>query len=105
MPAIHLSAEKFDAVISSDQLVLVDFWAAWCRPCQMMGPIMDELADEFEGRAIVAKMNVDDCKQICSRFGITSIPNFKMFKNGVEVANLVGAVPKETIKNLLEKNI
>lgn len=103
MPAIHLSAEKFDTVIGSDQLVLVDFWAAWCRPCQMMGPIMDELADEFDGRAIVAKMNVDDCKEICTRLG--SIPNFKMFKNGVEVGNLVGAVPKETIKNLLEKNI
>lgn len=105
MPAIHLTAENFDTAITSGQLVFVDFWASWCRPCQMMGPIMDELAEDYAGRVMIAKINVDDCKEICARFGITNIPNFKLFKNGVEVGNLVGAVPKETIKKLLEKNL
>ena len=103
MPAIHLTADNFDSAISSGQLVLVDFWATWCRPCQMMGPIMDQLAEDYQGRVLIAKINADECKEICTRFGITNIPNFKLFKNGVEVGNVVGAVPKDTIKNLLEK--
>lgn len=105
MPAIHITAQNFDTVISSGQLVLVDFWATWCRPCQMMGPIMDQLAEDYEGRAIIAKINVDECRKICTRFGITNIPNFKLFKNGVEVGNLVGAVPLNTVKNVLDKNL
>lgn len=105
MPAIHLTADNFDSAISSGQLVLVDFWATWCRPCQMMGPIMDQLAEDYEGRAIIAKINVDECREICTRFGITNIPNFKLFKNGVEVGNLVGAVPLNTVKNVLDKNL
>lgn len=105
MPAIHITAQNFDTVISSGQLVLVDFWATWCRPCQMMGPIMDQLAEDYEGRAIIAKINVDECREICTRFGITNIPNFKLFKNGVEVGNLVGAVPLNTVKNILDKNL
>ena len=105
MPAIHLSEEKFDAAIASGQPVLVDFWATWCRPCQMMGPVVDELADEYAGQAIVAKMDVDQCNAICARYGITNIPNFKVPKIGVEVGNLVGAVPKNTLKALLDRNL
>lgn len=107
MPAIHLTADKFDEVITSGQLVFVDFWATWCRPCLMMGPIVDEIAEEYNGRAIIAKMNVDDegVKTICARYGITNIPNMKLFKNGVEVNNVVGAVPKATLKAVIDKNI
>ena len=105
MPAIHITAQNFDTVISSGQLVLVDFWATWCRPCQMMGPIMDQLAEDYEGRAIIAKINVDECREICTRFGITNIPSFKLFKNGVELGNLLGAVPLNTVKNVLDKNL
>lgn len=107
MPAIHLTAENFDQAISSGQLVFVDFWATWCRPCMMMGPVVEELSNEFDGRAIVAKINVDDegVSDICARFGITNIPNMKLFKNGVEVGNVVGAVPKNTLKNAIEKNL
>jgi thioredoxin 1 len=107
MPAIHLTAENFDKAISSGQLVFVDFWATWCRPCMMMGPIIDELAEEYNGRAIVAKMNVDDegVGDICARFGITNIPNMKLFKNGVEVGNVVGAVPKATVKGVIDRNL
>ena len=107
MPAIHLTAENFDSVISSGQLVCVDFWATWCRPCMMMGPVIDELADEYDGRAIIAKINVDDAGvgDICARFGITNIPNMKLFKNGVEVGNVVGAVPKATVKGVIDRNL
>ena len=99
MAALNLTAESFDKVISSGQLVLVDFWATWCRPCMMMGPVVEELSNEFDGRAIVAKINVDD-------EGVsTNIPNMKLFKNGVEVGNVVGAVPKNTLKNAIEKNL
>ncbi len=73
----------------------------------MMGPIVDEIADEFDGKAVVAKMDVDEpgVKAICARFGITNIPNMKLFKNGVEVGNVVGAVPKATLKGVIEKNL
>ena len=76
MAALNLTAESFDKVISSGQLVLVDFWATWCRPCMMMGPVVEELSNEFDGRAIIAKINVDDegVSDICARFGITNIP-------------------------------
>ena len=107
MAALNLTAESFDQVISSGQLVLVDFWATWCRPCMMMGPIVEDLANEFEGRVVVAKINVDDegVSDICGRFGITNIPNMKLFINGVEVGNVVGAVPKATLKSAIEKNL
>ena len=107
MAALNLTAESFDQVISSGQLVRVDFWATWCRPCMMMGPIVEDLANEFEGRVVVAKINVDDegVSDICGRFGITNIPNLKLFRNGVEVGNVVGAVPKATLKSAIEKNL
>ena len=107
MAVLNLSATKFDEVIRSGQLVFVDFWATWCRPCMMMGPIVEELAEEYDGRVIVAKMNVDDpgVGDICGRFGITNIPNMKLFKNGVEVGNVVGAVPKATVKAVIDRNL
>ena len=73
----------------------------------MMGPVIDELADEYDGRAIIAKINVDDAGvgDICTRFGITNIPNMKLFKNGVEVGNVVGAVPKATVKGVIDRNL
>ena len=100
-----LTDANFAETLNTDIPVVVDFWATWCRPCQMMGPIVDELADEYAGQVIVAKMDVDQCNSICARYGITNIPNFKLFKNGVEVGNLVGAVPKNTLKSLLDRSL
>lgn len=105
MPALHIDENSFDKVIGQNLPVLVDFWGEGCRPCQMMSPIIDELADEFQGKALVAKVDVYAHSALASRFGITSIPNLKIFKNGVEVGNIVGAVPKATLKAALEKHI
>jgi len=102
---LYLTEENFDSTIHSGKAVLVDFWAEWCGPCKMIGPIVDELGKEYEGKALVAKVNVDDSPDLAARFGITSIPNLKIFKNGVEVGNIVGAVPKATLKAAFDKHI
>ena len=104
MSVLNVTEKDFDQVINSGKLVLVDFWAVWCRPCPMMGPVMEELAQEYDGKLVVAKVNVDEAENLCVRFGITNIPNMKFFKNGVEVGNVVGAVPKSTLVAAIEKN-
>lgn len=102
---IHLNGDSFDKVINSGTPVLVDFWAEWCGPCRMIAPILDELSTEYQGKAIVAKVDVEENPELASRFGIQSIPNLKIFKSGVEVGNIVGAVPKNTLKAALDKHV
>ena len=102
---IHLTDENFDKVIGSSIPVLVDFWAEWCGPCRMIAPLLDELSNEYEGKVVIAKVNVEEYPDLASRFGIQSIPNLKIFKKGVEVGNIVGAVPKNTLKAALDKQI
>lgn len=102
---LHLDEESFDKVIQSQTPVMVDFWAEWCGPCRMIAPILDELARDYNGRVVIAKVNVDDNQELASRFGITSIPNLKIFKAGVEVGNIVGATPKATLKAALDKHL
>ncbi len=103
---IELSAENFDQqVVSSDRPVLVDFWAEWCGPCHIIEPALKEVALEYEKRVVVGKLNVDEHPTIASRYGIRSIPSILLFKNG-EVSNqIVGAVPKSSITNLLDQII
>lgn len=103
MSAIHLSAEKFDDVINSGKTVLVDFWATWCRPCMMMGPVVDEIADDYKDKAIVCKVDVDSAQEIAAKLGVMNIPNFKIFKDGKEVQNIIGAVPKKTLSDAIDK--
>ncbi len=103
---IELSAENFDQqVVSSDRPVLVDFWAEWCGPCHAIEPALKEVAAEYENRVVVGKLNVDEHPTIASRYGIRSVPSILLFKNG-EVSNqIVGAVPKSSITNLLDQLI
>ena len=88
---------NFAEIINTDQPVLVDFWATWCGPCRALAPVVEELAHDFAGKAVVGKCNVDDCDDLPMNFGIRSIPTLLFFKNGQVVDRIVGAAPKADI--------
>ena len=101
--ALEITDENFqEVVLNSDRPVLVDFWATWCGPCRTVGPIVDELATELAGRAVVGKVNVDSNSDTPLTYEIRSIPTLLIFKNGEIVDKLVGAVPKSQLLEKLE---
>ena len=102
---LELTDATFDETLKSDKPVLVDFWAEWCGPCKMIGPVVEELAADYEGKAVVAKLNVDENPQITARFGVRSIPTLLVFKNGQIVDKQVGAVPKSVLASKLEAQV
>jgi thioredoxin 1 len=103
--AIVLNDANFDATINSDKPVLVDFWAEWCGPCKMIGPVVEELAGDYEGKAVIGKLNVDENPSVTARFGIRSIPTLLVFKGGQIVDKQVGAVPKSVLAQKLEAQV
>lgn len=103
--AIEITDSNFEEVIKSEQPVLVDFWAEWCGPCKMIGPIVEELAGEYEGKVTIGKLDVDANQDIPSRFGIRSIPTLLIFKGGEVVDKVVGAVPKSVLSDKLEAQV
>lgn len=103
--AIELNDANFDSIVNSDKTVLVDFWAEWCGPCKMIGPVVEELAGEYEGKAVIGKLNVDENPQVTARFGVRSIPTLLVFKKGQVVDKQVGAVPKSVLSSKLEAQV
>ncbi|MBP9185865.1 MAG: thioredoxin [Bacteroidia bacterium] len=104
--ALEITDSNFEElVLKSDKPVLVDFWAEWCGPCRMVGPVVEEIAKEYEGKAIVGKLNVDHNPKVATEFGIMSIPALLFFKNGQVVDKQVGAVPKHVLVNKLESQM
>jgi thioredoxin 1 len=91
-----------EKVLESDIPVLVDFWAAWCGPCRMVGPIIDELNTEYEGKAVIAKMDVDQNQEFAAKYGVRNIPTVLFFKNGEMVNRQVGVAQKETYKEAID---
>jgi thioredoxin 1 len=102
----HVTDADFEkSVLQNQKPTLVDFWAPWCGPCRIIGPIVEELAPQYQGRANMAKVNVDDNPLIAQRFGITSIPTLMIFKGGKLVDRAVGAMPKGELQKFIDRNL
>ena len=102
----HISDSSFEAdVLKSGQPVLVDYWAEWCGPCKMIAPILDEVSNTYKGKLQIAKMNVDENRDIPAKFGIRGIPTLILFKNGVVAAQKVGALGKGQLMSFIDNNI
>ncbi len=102
----HVTDASFASEIEqSDGLVLVDFWATWCGPCQVVAPILDQLASEYNGRAKVAKVDVDSNQRTAMRFNVRSIPSILFFKDGKHVDTVVGAVPKAMLEGKIKQHL
>jgi thioredoxin 1 len=102
---LEITQENFEETINTDKPVLVDFWAAWCGPCRMVGPIVDEIATEYEDKAIVAKIDADNCMDLMVKYGIRGIPTLLIFKDGEVVDRVVGASPKGNITSKLDVHL
>lgn len=92
-------------ILESDKVALVDFWAAWCGPCMMLGPVIEELAGDYAGKAVIAKLNVDENPATAGQYGIRSIPSLLIFKNGQVVDQMLGAMPKNQIAKKIDEYI
>ncbi len=103
---VHTSDSAFDAdVIQNSKAVLLDFWAEWCGPCKMIAPLLDEVADAYEDKLNVVKLNVDENPNTAQKFGIRSIPTLILFKDGAVQAQVMGAMPKSQLEEFLDTNL
>ncbi len=102
---LHLTDENFDKELEKNPLILVDFWAAWCAPCKIIEPVVEELAKNYDGKLAVGKVNVDENQAIAAKFQIMSIPSLILFKNGNAVDKIIGAVPKSHLEEKITPHL
>ena len=103
--AIEITDSNLDEILATDKPVLVDFWAEWCGPCKMIGPVVEELAGEYEGKAVIGKVNVDENPETASKYGIRSIPTLLVIKGGEIVDKQIGAVPKAVLAGKIDAQV
>ena len=101
----HVKTSEFDEIMDAAPLAMVDFWASWCGPCKMLSPTVEVLAEQYEGKALVCKVNVDEEPDLARRFGVMSIPTVVFLKNGREFDRKVGLMPAEAFTQVLDKNL
>lgn len=101
----HLKKTDFDAAVDAAPLTMVDFWADWCGPCKMVGPVVEKIAADYDGKALVAKVNIDEEPELAQRFGVMSIPTLLFLKNGREFDRKVGVMPPEAFTSVLDENL
>ena len=105
MAVKHLKTAEFDGAVGQAPLAAVDFWAAWCGPCQMLGPVIESLADKYEGKAVIGKVNTDEEGELAMRYTVMNIPTVIFFKDGKEIDRKVGVMPPDIFVQILEQNL
>ena len=101
----HFKTEEFDSAVEQAPLAMVDFWADWCGPCKALSPVIESLAEQYEGKVLVAKVNVDEEPELARAFGVMSIPTVVFLKNGREFDRKVGVMPPDAFISVLDKNL
>ena len=102
---IHFNKETFEKTLSEGKLMMVDFWAEWCGPCQMLGPVIESLAERYEGRVVVGKVNTDEEPELAIGYQVSGIPTVIFFKDGKEIDRKVGVMPPNAFVQVLEDNL
>ena len=105
MASQHLTKDTFDAAVNAAPRAMVDFWATWCGPCKMMGPIVEKLAVEYDGKALVAKVDTDEEADLAEKFDISTIPTLVFLKNGAEFDRKIGVTPEAALREVLDANL
>ena len=103
--AVEITDSNFNEIVTKNDVVLVDFWAEWCGPCRMIARMIEALANEYDGKAVIGKLDVDNNQESSIKFGVRSIPTLLVFKDGEMVDRHVGAVPKETLSSSINSNL